>query len=154
MIPEKLTQLLETLATKVREDLRDNYVIFGSAVAVLRGIDLRRHVENLDVFVSEHYFRSILNCFDLRSRLADGVRIEYLNPAPDVEIHKSFSGVTFNKVRENATIPDGCHGFPVASLEHLRVTKFSRWSCIDRRDIACISDYMAHTQNAGGDVKV
>ena len=122
------------------EDLRDSVVVFGSAALVLRGVELDRPVDDLDLFLSDAAFDELTTQGVLHDK-APGV------PAIDlgmkIEGCRSFPGVVFSEVRAAASpLPDSS-GLLVGSLAHLIAWKRAQGRPKDLRDLATIERQMS-----------
>lgn len=115
--------------------------IFGSAAIVLRGVDLRRDIRDLDIFVSRKTFDALATGLILATK-ADGTSALKL-PNADVEILYAFPGVEYTQVYRNASAVDGSQGLRVACLEDLAAWKRAQGRAKDMADLACIEAFQA-----------
>lgn len=135
--------LIGELAAHIALEERSNYVLFGSAAILMNGVDLGRAIADLDIFVSDATFRSLKGRFPLRSKDASegGLVCSYI-PAENVEILKSFPGVTFEQVRINARLVEVAHGFALADLNDLKRWKETQNRPKDIGDIRAIEIHL------------
>lgn len=143
----KLGKLIGQLSAHVSRRKRKGFLIFGSSAITMRGVNLSRSVNDLDIFVSEETFDALRTQFDVQFKSAsEGGNVEFYAPERDIEILKSFPGVTFDEVRKKAAPIPGSNGFPVASLDDL-----TRWKAKQNRekDLKDIEAIKLHRQGAG-----
>jgi hypothetical protein len=116
-------------------------VIFGSAAIVLRNIDLRRDIQDLDLFVSKEAFDE-LDANVIVVTKPDGVLAKKLAGA-EVEILHEFPGADHRRVFENAAVLDGSRGLRVAALADLIAWKRAQGREKDLADLARIAAFQA-----------
>jgi len=134
-----MDDLIRLLASLIENDQRNNYILFGSAAIALRGIDLDRPINDLDVFVSQDTFEGLSKKFKLEEKPGnDGPAVPFYKPAENIEIWKSFPGVTFSDVAKNSSPTTASAGFPVGGLDDLRSWKAAQGREKDRADLEMI----------------
>jgi hypothetical protein len=103
-------------------------VVFGSGALVMRGVELGRVPDDLDLFVSDTAFNRLAAEEGFVRREKPGVKITFLTLQDEsrVEIWKEFQGVDFAGIASRATTLEGSFGTKVASLEDLRVWERTR----------------------------
>jgi hypothetical protein len=142
-VSPKLISLITTLKTCLLPTELAKIVIFGSASIVLNGVALGRDAKDLDVFVSEEAFDALAERFPLQSKLGKGGEsVPYLLPAKDIEILKSFPGVTFEQIFSHANTTESSGGVLVASLKDARAWKVAQNRQKDRPDIEAIEKHL------------
>jgi len=130
---EKISALIHQLLEKVpREELVD-MVIFGSSAFTLQGKDLKRMVNDLDLFASVRAYER------LKERAVEwekkpGVFALDLG-IPDVEVLKDIPGVTHADVLGRAALTKGSQGLLVAALEDLVTWKRAKARPKDLADL-------------------
>jgi hypothetical protein len=140
-----LLDLVGQLSSHFDPKDRGGIVIFGSSAIAMRGVDLSRPINDLDVFVSEKTFETLRSLFPLQKKAAsEGGDVEFYSPEPKIEILKSFPGVTFDEIRERAAPISGSNGFPVAAVGYLIVWKTTQGREKDLKDLEAIEK---HRQN-------
>lgn len=120
---QRMSSLIEKLCAKIdRNDLID-LVIFGSAAVILNGKDLKREINDLDLYAPDTLFSALKVKYSFHeAQKTSG--ISYLKVGiPKIEIWKSFPGVSYDQARKNAIRCDHSNGLLVACLEDLRVWK-------------------------------
>lgn len=130
-----LDRLLDAAVAALPEDLRDHVVVFGSAPMVFAGLkpDVK---SDLDLFVSDDTFnRMVAAGHSPDERRPDVPRIAL---APDVEVFKTWQGVTFPETHAASSPRDGSRGLRVASLEHVLAFKLVSNREKDQPDIALL----------------
>ena len=138
-IPENIAKLIQLLSEALSEEERTNVVIFGSAAIVLHGVHLDRKVGDLDVFASYLTFERISERYPVQAKPAkEGGDVPVIQPYADIEILKSFLGVEFEKVFNNAVKLEGAGEFKVGCLADLKAWKFAQGRSKDLADIKAI----------------
>lgn len=135
-----MLELIERLAVYIHPQERANFVLFGSAAISLRGIRLGRPINDLDVFVSEETFNSLKVRFSEQSKHGKDGPVPFFCPAAEIEILKSFPGVQFDAVRQNAAVIDKSLGFPVGSIDDLCAWKRAQGRPKDLIDLEAIEE--------------
>lgn len=120
---------IEQLAELIDEKERSNFVIFGSAAIALNGVSLGRLVKDLDVFVAATTFEGLATRFEKKTKQGGDGPVPFYDPAPKIEILKSFPGVSFAEVAKAAAPASGSGGFPVGNLLDLL-----KWKRAQERD--------------------
>jgi len=117
-------------------------VVFGSSAIALHGVQLGRDVNDLDLFVSEATFAQIAARFPVKTKPGGDEEVSYINPCEDVEILKSFPGVTFENVVTHAfpTLTSG--GFLVGALDDVKRWKAAQGREKDFNDIKAIDRHV------------
>jgi hypothetical protein len=130
---EHISDLIQQLLQKVpREELAD-VVIFGSSAFTLQGKDLKRKVNDLDLFASVRAYER------LKERAIEwekkpGVFALDLG-IPDVEVLKDIPGVMHTDVLGRAALTNGSQGLLVAALEDLVAWKRTKARPKDLADL-------------------
>lgn len=134
----RMNECLTNLSFAVEESLREHFVIFGSTALVLRGVDIERPVNDLDVLVSPWAHQMIL----------PHLKIAYV----DFGNNQPLAGVSLAQVLSDASPVQGSYGFPVATLDHLFIWK----SCLGRQkdlvDLPRIQKYLEQRRVAMGEL--
>ena len=138
--------LIPKLRDLVGESDPANFVIFGSAAIALNGVDLKREINDLDVFVSEQTFKNLETRFELKHKSGkdDEPPVPFYAPAEKIEILKSFPGVLFEDVRLKAKPLAACGEFPVGQLADLKLWKTEQARPKDMDDLKAIAAYEAN----------
>ncbi len=135
-----LTRLLEVAAKELPGSLASEAVVFGSAPMVLAG--LRDKANDLDLFVSEDTFVALVDAgctLDTTRPNVPRIRV-----AEDVEVFKTWPGVTFEEVfRDARPVPGSC-GLRVAGLRHVLAGKLASNRQKDQPDIAALRRALGH----------
>lgn len=132
---EKISSLIKQLCEQIpTNDLRE-LVIFGSAAITLNRKDLKREIDDLDIFASESGYSRLKAQFSLNEKeKPEGVT--YLQVGtPKIEIWKSFPGITFLQVKNNARKLEQSEGMLVASIKDLRIWKITQDRPKDKEDL-------------------
>lgn len=139
-----MQELIAKLRNLVGID-QENFVLFGSAAIALNGVDLRREINDLDVFVSDETFKNLAPRFELKHKEGKGDEppVPFYLPAEKIEILKSFPGVLFEDVRRRAGPMPTSGGFPVGHLDDLKAWKAEQGRPKDQDDLRTIADYEA-----------
>lgn len=124
----RLRDLLRSLLMRLPRELIGEVVVFGSGALVMRGVELGRVPDDLDLFVSDTAFNRLAAEEGFVRREKPGVKITFLTLQDEsrVEIWKEFQGVDFAGIASRATTLEGSFGTKVASLEDLRVWERTR----------------------------
>jgi hypothetical protein len=142
-VSPKLMSLIITLKTCLLPAELAKIVIFGSASIVMNGVALGREAKDLDVFVSDESFDALAERFPLQWKQGNaGERVPYLQPAKDIEILKTFLGVTFEQVFGDANTTENSGGLLVASLKDARAWKAAQNRQKDQSDIEAIDKHL------------
>jgi hypothetical protein len=142
-VSPKLISLITTLKTCLLPTELAKIVIFGSASIVLNGVALGREAKDLDLFVSKEAFDRLAERFPLQSKHGEGGEsVPYLQPAKDIEILKSFPGVTFEQVFSHANTTENSGGLLVASLKDAKAWKAAQNRQKDQPDIEAIEKHL------------
>jgi hypothetical protein len=130
-----LDRLLDAAVAALPEDLRAHVVIFGSAPMVFAG--LKPDVKNdLDLFVSDQTFGRLFAAgFSPDEQRPDVPRIAL---ATDVEVFKTWLGVTFPETYAASAACEGSRGLRVASLHHVLAFKLASNREKDQPDISIL----------------
>lgn len=134
-----LDTLLDRAAAALPPDLRAETVVFGSAPMVFAGLkpDV---VFDLDLFVSEHAYRRLLEAGFVEDHDERGVPRIML--APDVEVVMEWPAVTFADVLAAASPTSGSRDLPVAALEHVLAFKLASPRPKDAAEAAVIRQHL------------
>ena len=137
---ERVDSLLRSLYTTFDETTRKEFVIFGDAALTLHDIRPERHIEILEVFVSEGLFVQFSKRYPTRERLEQRVApvvIEETSPyralpfiriVDEIELFYEHHGYSHKTVSRYASPVDGSYGFRVASLGLLNTWCLSSWN--------------------------
>ncbi|MBU2644348.1 hypothetical protein KKI24_06530 [bacterium] len=132
---KKIASQIRRLLDRIPIAVLDDSVIFGSAAIALNGIDLKRETNDLDLFVSESIFKRLkTDCSTREVEKSDGITCLEVG-IPDVEIWKTFPGVTHSQVRKHSRKLEQSKGLLVASLDDLRTWKKSQGRQKDLEDL-------------------
>jgi len=149
-VSPKLVSLITTLKACLLSGELAKVVIFGSASIALNSVALGREANDLDVFVSDKTFETLSERFPLQFKKGkEGESVPCLRPAKDIEILKSFPGVTFEQVLAHAKTTEKSGGLLVASLKDARSWKTTQDREKDRSDIEAIDEYLRSGSNNG-----
>jgi hypothetical protein len=113
-----------------------------SAIA-LRGVPLGREIDDLDLFVSDAAFDKIALRFPPQEKDGrDGEKVPFLALGENIEILKSFPGVSFADVLARASKTTSSEDFLVGSLGDIKIWKRAQGRSKDFRDIEAIDTYL------------
>ncbi|MFH2133243.1 MAG: hypothetical protein ABIK68_22920 [bacterium] len=131
----KIASQIRRLLEKIPVAVLDDSVIFGSAAIALNGIDLKRETNDLDLFVSESLYKRLKTDYSTYEVVkSDGVTCLEVG-VPDIEIWKTFPGVSHFQVRKHSRKLEQSQGLLVASLDDLRIWKKSQGRQKDLEDL-------------------
>ncbi len=133
----KVSGMIRQALQAIPKDILAEAVIFGSSAIVLNGVDLKREVDDLDIFVSDATYSRLAALASKTEEKAPNVVALKLGP-PNIEILKEFPGVDHAAVLRNAAPRESSGGMLVASLEDLMRWKSAQNREKDRNDIAII----------------
>ncbi len=142
---KKISGLIRLALQVIPKELLAEAVIFGSSAIVLNGVDLKREVDDLDIFVSDAAYSRLAALASETEEKAPNVVALKFGP-PNIEILKEFSGVDHAAVLRKAAPRESSCGMLVASLEDLMRWKSAQNREKDRKDIAVIE---AHLNQSG-----
>lgn len=143
-------RLLQDLASRLPEEFHEKVVIFGSAAMLLNGVEMKRPVDDLDVFVSSEIFEELRELFDEKWKPAtEGGSVPYIVICEEVEGLKSFPGVEFGDALCRSKVLPNSKSFRVASLAHLRRWKETQNREKDREDLKAIERRLAECEEEG-----
>ncbi|MEZ4411047.1 MAG: hypothetical protein R3A52_31890, partial [Polyangiales bacterium] len=116
-VQERLRMVLPRLPSELLREV----VVFGSAAIVLRGVDLGRVPNDLDLFVSDDTFErlSAEKGFELHAGSDPTLRFLRLAGSISVELWPQFPGVAFGEVSATASVTSESFGVQVATLPML-----------------------------------
>ena len=115
----KILGLIEQLLARVPLEALTNVVIFGSAAITLNDKDLEREIDDLDLFASDATY-AMLCTSPVTKEVEKKPGLWCLTVGvPNIEIWKTFPGVTHSEVKTRACTLDGSGQLLVASLEDL-----------------------------------
>ncbi|WNV06656.1 hypothetical protein RP726_09675 [Candidatus Methylospira mobilis] len=117
---DNIACLINKLFEKTKNGELENVVIFGSSAIALNEINLDRHIDDLDIFVSECDYNKLKNNknFSEQYKTSKDGQIPYLTPKDGVkiEILKTFPGVIHAEVLKNSSKKENSQNLNVASI--------------------------------------
>ena len=132
----KVESLVNSLAEHVPPELLGRMIVFGSAAIALRDVDLRREIGDLDIFVSKEDYRFIkANLPIVEKEKKPGVFSLEFGDMEDIEIYKTFPGVTYEETSQNASLLSSTKNMLVASREDLCKWKIAQGREKDLQDL-------------------
>lgn len=147
----KLERLIDEAVRAAPPDLLPSFVIFGSAP--MASVGLREDVRDLDLFVSDETFAELVRRgFTARVKSVDAATGEDVHHValvigsgserdPDVEVLRSFQGVSYASVARGAIAH--ASGMRMASLADVRAWKVASARPKDLDDVASIDRYLS-----------
>ena len=143
-------RLLQDLASGLPEGFHEKIVIFGSAAMLLNGVEMKRPVDDLDVFVSSDTFEELRGRFDEETASAtEGGSIPKIVIGDKIEAFESFPGIEFSEAFCGSKILPNTGPFRVASLQHLQQWKKAQNRPKDREDLKAIERRLAELEEEG-----
>ena len=135
---KKTGRLIHDLLEAIPIDLLRDVVIFGSAAISLHGIDLKRKIDDLDLFVSQDSFDQLKRHPELLERKKHGATHLTMKDRYKIELWASFAGVDYESVKKHARPTDGSSQMAVADLVDLRQWKKTQGREKDIADLQCM----------------
>jgi hypothetical protein len=117
----------------------DKFVVFGSMAIPLNGIDLRRRISDMDLFVSERTFAELRQRYGEKRKRVMSKVIPVLAMGDKIEIMVYYPGVNFEQVNRNARPTRTSRGLKVATIADILKWKGTQRRKKDLRDLAVVN---------------
>jgi hypothetical protein len=138
----KITQHIQQAITLIPATELSEIVIFGSSAIVLNGVDLQREVNDLDLFVSSASFARLQKlATGYKHKTGEVYALQLGNT--DIEILKTFPGVSYDEVLNRAESRAEFCGMKVAALDDLLRWKRAQNRPKDIADSALLEQFIA-----------